>query len=241
MCKNVISDSFAIQAHYRRYFNRDTSFVPYGVPVLRPVAKEKQEAILQKYRLKPRRYFLQITRFEPDNLPLAIAGAFEKSGLWRNDFKLVLVGYKEATPYARQVKNLDGQHGIEVKDATYDPDELFVLRSNCFCYVHGNSVGGTNPALLEAMANCPRVMAIDGEFSSEVLGDTGLFFDPADIVSVFNVAVESEERAVEMQRRVQQRYQWDEVANSYMRLAEGEPAGYAVMAEAHPSGVTTSA
>ena len=52
-------------------------------------------------------------------------------------------------------------------------------------YVHGNSVGGTNPALLEAMAACPRIMAIDTVFNHEVLGETGIYFDSDDITSCF--------------------------------------------------------
>ena len=96
-------------------------------------------------------------------------------------------------------------------------------------------MGGTNPALLEAMAACPRVMAIDREFSREVLGDMGLFFDPANIVPAFHAAVRLEEHSIEMQRRISQCYQWDDVADSYMRLAERKPADYEVKAKEFPA------
>src|SRR3712207_9049485 len=76
--------------------------------------------------------------------------------LGREGYKLLLVGYQSETAYAQRIKALSGKDGIVVADAVYDAEILAVLRTGCFCYVHGNSVGGTNPALLEEIgrASC---------------------------------------------------------------------------------------
>ncbi len=158
-----------------------------------------------------------------------MAAAFHESGLGQTGFKMVFIGYKDPTPYAQRLVAFDGRHGVRVMEANYDARVLQVLRGNCFCYVHGNSVGGTNPALLEAMATCPRLMAIDCEFSREVLGGTGMLFDPADISASFKQVLLSPEHAPAMQQRVRRYYQWDAVADAYMRLAENAPADYRVM------------
>jgi len=234
-CKTLVSDSHALQNYYQRRFFKKTSFIPYGVPATPVVSESRQMGILRRFNLEKNRYFLQITRIEPDNLPLQVASAFHDSGLGDKGFKMVFVGYKDPTPYAQQLIAYDGHYGIQIRNALYDQEVLYVLRKHCYCYVHGNSVGGTNPALLEAMAACLRVMAIDCEFSREVLGDMGLFFDPADIVSAFHAAVRLEEHSTEIQQRISQCYQWDDVADSYMRLAERKPANYEVKAKWLPA------
>jgi len=113
-----------------------------------------------------------------------------------------------------------------VLNALYDQDILHTLRANCHCYVHGNSVGGTNPALLEAMACCPRVLALDCEFNREVLADTGSYFDRNSIAKAFRqISVAPATEA--MRLRVRARYQWNAVSESYMRLCEMKDADYA--------------
>lgn len=227
-CRNVISDSTSMQSYYRRTFFKETHFIPYGIPEPQPVSSEKRSAVLEQYGLEPGRYFLQITRFEPDNLVLDNALAFRVAGLAQEGFKLLLVGYKSpGTPYAQQVRATSGKDGVLVADAVYDAGVLGVLRSNCFCYVHGNTVGGTNPALLEAMASCPRILAVDTPFSREVLGDKGHFFRPADMVVSLRSMPNCPDEAAAIRRRVRSLYQWDAVARSYMRIAEGQPANYA--------------
>jgi len=226
VCKSLVSDSHGIQNYYKRLFSAKTSFIPYGAPVLPDVSEKQQKETLQQLNIERDRYFLQITRIEPDNLPLRIAQAFRSSGVGRQGFKLVIVGYRDATEYAQRLIAYDGYYGIQVRNAVYDQEVLYTLRKHCFCYVHGNSVGGTNPALLEAMATSPRVMAIDSEFSHEVLGEAGLYFDSEDIEPAFRTVLEFDEQSAMMQRRIARFYQWDAVAESYMRLADGRPADY---------------
>ena len=226
LCGSVISDSRAMQSFYKKTFLKRTQFVPYGIPRTPEVPPDRAPAILNRYGVTAGRYFLQITRFEPDNLPLEIAGAFKAAALGEEGFGYLLVGYQHRTPYARQLKEMSGRDGILVADAVYDPEVLQVLRENCFCYLHGNSVGGTNPALLEAMANCPRVLAIEGRFSREVLGDEGYFFDPDELGSSLRGILDSPERSAAMRARARSRYDWDSVAKSYMRVAEGQTADY---------------
>lgn len=226
LCDSLISDAREIQTYYKRKFWKDTHFIPNGSPRVQTVPPERRSVILERYGLVPGRYFLQITRFEPDNLPLDTAVAFRAADLAKDGFKLLLVGYKRETPYACRIKAMSGSHGISVVNAIYDAETLTALRENSFCYVHGNFVGGTNPALLEAMASCPRVLAIDVAFSREVLGDAGYFFTPDNMVASFRNVLSTPDRSAAMRERVRSRYRWDAVAESYIRLAEGKPAAY---------------
>lgn len=227
ICPTLITDSRGIQEYYRRHFFRETSFIPYGAPPPRRVSEGSEHRILERLGLEPGKYFLQITRIEPDNLPLKVARAFRESELGRLGYQMVFVGYKDATSYAQRLVAYSGKSNIQVREAIYDQEVLAVLRKNCFCYVHGNGVGGTNPALLEAMASCPRIMAVDCEFSREVLGPEGVYFPVNDITGSFKSARDLEVQSSILRARVARLYQWDAVARSYMHLAEGRSTEYA--------------
>lgn len=226
ICRRLISDSYAIQTYYRKHFFAKSMMIPYGAPSANEVDELQTSAILERMSLEKDRYFLQITRFEPDNLPLDTAKAFVESRLFDQGYRMVVVGYKDPTQYATRLKVLDGQNGVIILNAVYDPHVLAALRRNCFCYVHGNSVGGTNPALLEAMAYCSRIMAIDCEFSREVLGPRGHFFDQKNITPTFRMSVDSPDQRDYLSSRVNRLYQWDAVADSYLQLAKAENGEY---------------
>ncbi len=226
LCETLISDSRTMQDYYQWVFRRKTQFIPYGTPTQPPVSPEKRAQVLGAYGLRPGRYFLQITRFEPDNLVLDTATAFRAARLCEDGFGFLLVGYQYDTPYARRVAALSGRDGVQVADAVYDAEVLAILRSDCFCYVHGNHVGGTNPALLEAMDACPRVLAVDGSFSREVVGDDGHFFDTDGMVGAFRSVLASPDDSAAMQERVRAHYQWDAVVEGYVRLVKGKLAAY---------------
>lgn len=226
ICKSLVADSRAIQDFYRMKFVKETSFIPYGVPVIPSLSKHRQLRILDRFGLEEGKYFLQVTRIEPDNLPLDVGIAFYRARLAAQGFKMVFVGYHDPTPYAQKLLALHGRWGVQVMEAIYDQEVLYALRNNCFCYVHGNTVGGTNPALVEAMTTCPRVLAIDCEFSAEVLGDAGTMFDRNDIAFSLEQIATTKKRTEELRTRAQERYQWDAVAKSYLRLTEGLAAEY---------------
>lgn len=220
ICPTLISDSRAIQKFYREKFWRQTLFIPYGIPSPVETTREEQDKILREYGLSRGKYFLQITRIEPDNLPLETAQGFVKSQLYGKGFNFIIIGFKDQTSYALKLKNISGKNGVLVFQAVYDTNVLYTLRANCYAYVHGNSVGGTNPALLEAMATCPRILAIDSEFSRELLGDFGIFFDPQRIDVAFRESLDIEDMHGQLSNRVQVNYNWDDVSKSYMAIAE---------------------
>jgi Domain of unknown function (DUF1972)/Glycosyl transferases group 1 len=220
----LISDSKSIKDYYKKVFMKNTEFIPYGVP--NEISPENiKEDILDKYGLEKDRYFLQITRFEPDNLPLKIIKGFSSSDI-KDKYKFVLVGYKNSNKYTEEIKKIENQNeNILVLDAIYDKEIIAALRVNAFSYVHGNSVGGTNPALLEAMSQCKRVMAIDNGFSREVLGKEGIFFNDVNISEVFNEIIYTNDNKTNLSKRTKL-YDWTLVANAYLNMARGEKADY---------------
>ena len=222
----LIADSIGIKDYYSTIFRRETHLIPYGIPDPVDVPQARQAEILDGFGLEPGGYFLQITRFEPDNLPLEAARGFVDSGLAGQGFRFVFVGWREETPYALMLKQESEQHpALLVLPAVYDPGMLFTLRANCFAYVHGNSVGGTNPALLEAMTDCPRILAYDVVFNREVLAGAGLYFKEDNLAAVFRAAVTQPDQRNVFKKRVFW-YNWDAVAGSYRNIVEQRVPGY---------------
>jgi hypothetical protein len=216
----LIADSIGIQNYYRSVFRRKTFLISYGIPDPINVPDSEQTEILSQFNLQAGKYFLQITRFEPDNLPLEIAQHFKNSNLYEQGYQFVAVGLRNETPYALMLKKKSEQQtGISVIPATYDPKILFTLRSNCFAYIHGNTVGGTNPALLEAMAVCPRILAIDVTFSHEILGGAGLYFSINKLANTFQLSIDLPDQSEVLKKRVSC-YDWNSVAKSYQNIVE---------------------
>jgi glycosyltransferase involved in cell wall biosynthesis len=214
----IISDSKAVQDYYRQRFNKETTNISYG-------AQRKEapgaDAVLEKYGLKERNYILYISRLEPENNALMMIKAYEKI---KTDMPLVIVG---AAPYGREY--------IDKLRSTKDPRVKFLggiygdgycaLQSHAYFYLHGNEVGGTNPALLEAMAFGNCVVAIGVPFNKEVVAEAGFCFEPGDEVDLRNKMEHllGHPEIVEQYRSLAQKrisifYNWDEVANQYEHL-----------------------
>jgi len=224
---SLISDSRAIQDYYKSKFKKKTTYILYGTSPERLIDENTQKKILQEYNLEAEKNFLKVTRFEPENLPLEIALGFKETGLHNDGYKYVVVGFKDNTPYASQLKELSNLHGIVMLPATYSEVILYSLRKNSLCYVHGNTVGGTSPALLEAMSTCRRVLAADNNSSSrEVLGDVGYYFHLDNISTALHEMISIADMSNKLKERIEKRYSWDAVANSYMVIAEGKEPNY---------------
>jgi hypothetical protein len=100
------------------------------------------------------------------------------------------------------------------------------LQSHCFAYIHATEVGGTHPALIEAMGRGAMVLYLSTPENDEVAGDAGIPFDPETLVSTMQGAAHASptERAqwgCRAKQRVQDLYSWDAVTDVYERLFLG--------------------
>lgn len=106
----------------------------------------------------------------------------------------------------------------------HDQSVIKELHCNCFAYVHGHSVGGTNPSLLKAMGYGNLVLALDTVFNREVLADAGLLFPKeAHALAALMLKVEGDAGLVSdlrqrAPRRIRAEYSWDKVSDQYDQL-----------------------
>jgi glycosyltransferase involved in cell wall biosynthesis len=212
----VVTDAVTIQEYYLREYEKVTTFIPYGADAeLATTTVELERLGLEKYR-----YFLYVSRLEPENHALQVRQAF---GRVPTDMRLALVG---DAPYA-------SEYILEVRD-TMDPRVILPgaiygqgykeLGTWCFAYIHATEVGGTHPALIEAMGRGALVIYRNVSENVEVCGDAGIpFDDDTDLIVAMRTALAMSEVERNGYRRrarlrVLERYCWDAVTTQYEQL-----------------------
>ena len=218
----LIADAEGIARYYEAEFGAPTRLIAYGAPLLDDVDPAHLAAPVLGGALVPGGFHLAVARFEPENHVHLIVEAYRRSSATA---PLIVVGSAPySAEYTRFVRSLAaGDERIRFVGGSWDAGVLNALYAHAISYVHGHSVGGTNPSLLRAMGAGTAVAAYDVEFNREVLGETGWFFrDAVGLARCLEHAEADEpdraERARATRRRAGALYRWDDVAAEYERL-----------------------
>jgi glycosyltransferase involved in cell wall biosynthesis len=213
----LVTDAEVIAAHYRARYAAASTVITYGVAPP-PHAGTRT---LRRLKVEPRRYALYVSRFEPENNPHRIAAGFR---LVRARLPLVMVG---GAPYA------DDFIASFTRDA--DPRILFPgaiygrgyrqLLAHAFVYVHATEVGGTHPALVEALGYGNCCLVHDTRENRETAGDAAIYFraeEPGSLAAAIDRLVadpaEVERLRRAAARRAQELYDWERIADAYAAL-----------------------
>ncbi|RIX26610.1 DUF1972 domain-containing protein [Amnibacterium setariae] len=222
----LIADAQGIADYYDDEFHVPTELISYGTRVLRNTPTDAVEAL----GLVPGRFHLVVARFEPENHVDVIVEGFHRS-----DAKLPLVVVGSA-PYSARYTDAIGavahrDDRIRLLGGVWDQRVLDQLYAHAASYLHGHSVGGTNPSLLRAMGAGTAIVGWDVVFNREVAGSAGSYFSsPGELAR----HVEDVERypfrfrdiGELMQERARKRYNWDAVTEAYAGLAAKLARGY---------------
>jgi glycosyltransferase involved in cell wall biosynthesis len=220
LCKNLISDSQGIHDYYKQKYHVESTIIAYGAAIPPEYPNENVQRILNELGLEKNKYILQITRFEPENHPLLTLQSIEQLPV---AFKCVLVGGSNyRSEYLEKIEEQEQKNkNIILPGYIYHKEKLDILWQNALCYIHGNSVGGTNPALLQAMAAGRPVIALDCSFNREVLGENGYFYFYSkkslieQILSILEAPGIAGKKAAGAIARVRDHYSWDKIADQY--------------------------
>lgn len=216
----LVADSKAIAAIWDRLFGVSSTYIPYGAPVIEDIGKARIEAL----GLQPRTYALVVARLIPEN---NVEMALEALGLMKTRCPAVVVGSANyPSPLETRLRDLDDQGILKWLGHLSDQELLTELWANCGAYIHGHSVGGTNPGLLQALGAGAPTVALDTEFNREVVElDEQLFANrPPDLAVMLEGLLgspDTQQRFVEHGRRViDKRYRWADVSSAYLRALE---------------------
>lgn len=216
----VVSDAVVIRNYYRNRYGFESHFIPYGGDLPMPAGR----ATLDRLGLEPERYVLYVSRFEPENNADAVVRAYRDVP---GDVPLVLVGDAPyAADYIARVKALADPR-VKFPGAIYGEGYRELL-SSAAAYVHATEVGGTHPALVEALGYGRVVCYNATPENEEVAGGAALPFDarrPETLTKLLRQVLDEpevwsvwKERARE---RTKEHYRWDDVTDRYEAVLEG--------------------
>lgn len=219
----MVTDAESIARYYAARYRKSSIFIPYGAEI-GPV---ESDSALGPLGLERKRYFLYVSRMEPENNALLVREAFERV---RTELKLALIG---DAPYAREyiAAVRDTRDPRVVMPGAIYGDGYHQLQSHSFAYVHATEVGGTHPALIEAMGRGALVLYLDNPENREVAGGAGIPFTHDNLAEAMRAAISMPDaERLDLSRRaidrVRERYTWDAVTGQYeaLLLKLGRPA-----------------
>lgn len=215
----IVSDATEIKRLYLSKFKRDSVMIAYGAEI----KYSKNPDSIKVFDIKRDGYYLIACRLVPENNIDLIIKAFNKVNTHR---KLVIAGgvnYK--SKYLEYCVSIAGDN-VKFIGHIDDQELLNELHCNCYCYLHGHSVGGTNPSLLRALACGNCVLALNTPYNSEVLngGEYGLLFkksvnDCCQKLSSVDKDVNLRNKfSKKARRRILEMYTWEKITEQYHRL-----------------------
>lgn len=213
----VVTDAKVIQDYYLTEYKKRSTMIAYGANVERKL----DAAAVAGHGVEPQKYILYVSRLEPENNAAMVIEAFRKV---ETDLKLVIVG---DAPYADEYKKK------LVELAKGDDRIIFTgfvfgsgyktLQQNAYAYVHATEVGGTHPALIEAMGYGNCVIAFGTPENIEVVGNAAVMFDSVDGLADKLSLIVNDETVVEKyrtagQERIRRLYSWEAITDQYEKL-----------------------
>lgn len=201
----IIADNAALVDLARELHGVDPVLIAYG---------GDHTLVAAKPSTIPAGYFLSVARIEPENNCHLILDACARRGT-----RLVFVGNWNASEYGRSLKaKYVGVAHLTLSDPVYEQAELAGLRAGAIGYLHGHSVGGTNPSLVEALFHTDRIFAFDCLFNRATLAGSGHYFaDAADLADQI-VDANAGFIAANALHDLRERYKWAHIVESYLAL-----------------------
>lgn len=211
----VVTDAEVIRTYYKERLHRETRCIAYGTELYRRGYLAENVRALG---LEPDRYVLYVSRLEPENNALLVVRAYRAV---ETDIPLVIVG---DAPYARAYGDLvrsEADDRVRFLGFRFG-DDYHALQANALAYVQATGVGGTHPALVEAMGHGNAIIAHDVPEHREVLGGTGLYFARGDhshlahqLRSLLDDPALIDQLRTAAARRVGENYSWEAVTTAY--------------------------
>lgn len=213
-----IADHPEMERHLRPRTFRQITMIPYGADAV----TDAPVAPLEAYGLEPDRYLIKIGRSVPENSILEIVRAFSKR---RRGMKLVVLGhYLPDNDYHVACRQAASEE-VLFPGAIFDDSIVQPLRFHARAYLHGHTVGGTNPSLCEALGAGSAVIAHDNRFNRWVAGQEQFYFADEDVLDqVIDTVVRDDGRVAQARAAARARhaeaFTWDRVLGDYERALE---------------------
>ena len=215
-----LTDSHVVQTYYRDRYQSEPPYIPYGSEVeIRPPGET-----LARFGLEPEKYVLFVGRLVPENCAHHLVEAFKALD---TDLKCVIVGDAPyAEEYIASLKQMAQDDPRIVLTGYVFGSGYHELGSNAHIFVETSGVGGTHPALIEAMAFGNCVITNDTPENLETIGDAGFGYAGQQGAEALRPILQrllsdpdlTQAYAEKAKNRAQTCYSWEAVTDAYERL-----------------------
>lgn len=226
----LICDSKNIETYVRNTYSKykpDTTFIAYGAELSLSKLADKDNKIINWYLkngLEKKSYYLAVGRFVPENSFEIMIREFMASNSKRN-FAIITTSNNKFLAELEDRLHFKKDKRIKFVGTVYDSELLKKIRENAYAYLHGHTVGGTNPSLIEALGSTDLNLLIDVGFNQEVAEDTALYWssdiddlrkliDKVDAMSIESI----HELGKKAKKRVADAYTWEHIGYKYEQL-----------------------
>lgn len=213
----VITDNKIIQSDIKTSYGVNSELIEYGGDNTRHIPMSRET--IEKYNILPQQYAFKVCRIEPENNINMILDAFKDTQL-----TLVLIGNWNNSTYGKELRRQHKEYkNLLLLDPIYDQQQLDELRGNCALYIHGHSVGGTNPSLVEAMNLGLCCIVYNVNYNIETTENSAIYFSSkAELGKILNdyqnnkVNIESYRK--KMHEIAKRRYLWKTITDKYNQV-----------------------
>lgn len=216
-----------IQTQYKKY-NPQTTFIAYGADIKQSTLENDSIELLdwyKKFDLEANNYYLIVGRFVPENNYETMIREFMRSN---SEKDLVIVTNVEKNTFFNNLKEsteFESDKRIKFVGTVYNQNLLKKIRENAYGYLHGHSVGGTNPSLLEALASTRLNLLYNVGFNKEVAESSALYWnkETENLSSLIDSTDRLEEKEINeldelSTSRISDNYSWNKIVNDYEKL-----------------------
>ena len=223
----IISDNRGIETYIQNTYPWSrTTFIAYGTDLSKTTLTAEDTPVrdwYQKWQTQEKDYYLILGRFVPENNYETAIREFMKSSTERD---LVIICNHEGNAYfdeLRQITGFDKDKRVKFVGTVYDQDLLKYIRNQAFAYIHGHEVGGTNPGLLEALAQTDLNLIYNVDFNHQVAQDTALYWTKEDgnlsqLIDSVDGQVSFEDFGNAAKANMKENYTWEKIVGEYEEL-----------------------
>lgn len=229
-CDLAICDSIGIEDYIKETYSKykpKTTYIAYGASVEDQIINHDDSVTewFNKFEIRENEYYLIVGRFVPENNFETMIKEFMKSN---TDKDLVIITNYENNKFYDKLKestNFENDQRIKFVGTVYDSKLLTIIRQKAYAYIHGHSVGGTNPSLLEALAATNINLLLNVNFNIEVGDQAAIYWGTQEnslsqiIDTVDDFSDEyAEKLGSEAKNIIIDRYSWTKIVNEYETL-----------------------
>lgn len=223
----IISDNRGIETYIQNTYPwARTTFIAYGTDLSKTTLTAEDSSVrdwYQKWQTQEKEYYLILGRFVPENNYETAIREFMKSSTERD---LVIICNHEGNAYfdeLRQITGFDKDKRVKFVGTVYDQDLLKYIRNQAFAYIHGHEVGGTNPGLLEALAQTDLNLIFNVDFNHQVAQDTALYWNKeggslSKLIDSVDGQASFEDLGNAAKANMKENYTWEKIVGEYEEL-----------------------